>query len=61
VALAEDALGQSFGFGCAQVGDIELVLPAPLDERGFGDVELRGDAVEAPTLRTQENKTGDGL
>ena len=61
LAPAEDALGQGLGFGGAEVGDIELMLAAPLDEGGFGDVEFSGNAVEAQTLRAQENETGNGL
>ena len=45
VALTEDALGEALGFGGAEVGDFELVLRAPLDEGGLGDVELKGNAI----------------
>jgi len=61
VALAEHLFGQSLGFGGAQVGNIELVLSAPLDKGGFGDVELSGDAIETPPLRTQKDEAGNGV
>ena len=61
VALAEDPLGQPLGLGGAEVGDFELVLPAPLDEGGFGNVELDGDAIKAPALRAQEDEAVDGF
>ena len=61
VALAKDALGQPLRLRGAEVGDLELMLAAPLDERGLGDVQFDGDAVEAPALRAQEDEAGDGF
>lgn len=61
MALAEDALREGLGFGRAKVLDVKLMLAAPLDERGFGDIQFGGDLIEAPALRTQEDEAGDGF
>ena len=61
VTLAEDPLGERLGFGGAKVGDLELMLAAPFDKRGLGDVEFDLDTVEAPTLRAQEDEAGDSF
>ena len=36
--LTEDDFGQGLGFGGAEIGNLELMLAAPLDEGGLGDV-----------------------
>ena len=59
VALAEDAFGEGLGLGGAEVGDFELMLAAPLDEGGFGDVQFGGDAIKAPALRAHEDEAGN--
>jgi len=44
-----------------EVGDGVLVLAAPGDERGLGDVEFGGDAGEHPALNAEVNETLDGF
>ena len=61
VALTEDALGEGLGFGGTEVGDLELMLAAPLDEGGLGDFEFDRKAVEAPSLRAHEDEARDGF
>jgi hypothetical protein len=61
VPRAEDPFGERLGFSGAQVGDLKLMLPTPLDEGGLRDAEFDGDAVIAPALRTQEDEAGDGF
>ena len=56
VALAEDAFGEALGLGGAEVGDLELMLAAPLDEGGLGDIDFDGDAVEAPSCARRKMK-----
>ena len=60
-ARAEDGFDEVLGLGGAEVLDFVLILSAPFDERGLGDVQLNGDAVEAPALRAQEDKAFDGF
>jgi hypothetical protein len=36
--------------------DLEPELSAPVDQGGFGDLQILGDAIEAPTLGTEEDK-----
>ena len=40
----------------ALVLDLELEFPAPVDERGFGDFQVFGDAGEAPALSASEDE-----
>ena len=61
VTLTENALGEPFGFGGTQVLDLELVLAAPLDPCGLGELQLHRDAVEASTLWTHHDKAGTGF
>jgi hypothetical protein len=61
VPRAEGRLEERLGLGGAEVVDFELMLPAPLDERGLGDVQFDLDAVEAPALRAQEDEAIDGF
>jgi hypothetical protein len=39
--------------------DVELVLAAPVNEGGFGDLEFCRDAVEGPTLSPEMDEAGD--
>ena len=59
--LQDNSIEFQLGFGGTEVGDFELVLPAPVDEGGFGDAQLDGNAVEAPALRAQEDEASDGF
>lgn len=61
VAFAKNAIGKGLGFRGTEVLNLELVLAAPLDEGGLGDLKFDRDAVEAPSLRTQEDETGNGF
>jgi len=50
-----------FPLNGGEVGDGVLVLAAPGDERGLGDVEFGGDAGEDPALNPEVNETLDGF
>src|SRR5204863_3016918 len=59
VAGSEKFLRERFGLDGAEIVDFELMLTTPLDESGFGDIDLRGDAGETETLSAKENEPGD--
>jgi hypothetical protein len=60
-AAGETLFSERLGFDGAQILDEELMLPTPINERGFGDVYLRGDAVKAETLSPKLNEPRDGF
>ena len=52
---------EGFQFDGLEVLNLELVLAAPGNERGFGDVEFGDEARIAPALRAQFDETLDGV
>jgi len=53
---------QRFQLDDMEVLDLELVLAAPVDEGGFGDIEFGRDPRESPALdATEFDETTDGL
>jgi len=54
-------LTEGFQFDGLEVLDLELVLAAPGNERGFGDVEFGHEARVAPALGAQFDESLDGF
>ncbi len=57
----EPFIGQGLQLDRAEVLDLELVLAAPVDEGGLGDVQLGSDSSEGPPLRAEFDKPLDNL
>ncbi len=57
----EPLIGQGLEFDGAEVLDVELVLAAPVNERGVGDAQLGCDSSEGPPLRAEFHKPLDSL
>ena len=57
----EPLCAHRFELDSVKVLDLELVLAAPVDEGGFGDVEFGLQARIGPTAGAEFDKTTDGL
>ena len=57
----EPLLAQRFEFDGMEVLDLELMLAAPGDERGFGDVEFDHEPGVRPALGTEFDEALDSL
>ena len=57
----EDAFLDGLPFEVLQVGDFTALFAIPEDQRALGEVELGGDARQAPALHAQFEETMSGF